>query len=426
MYTIIKDLQFVNVIGLNLRREIMRNGGDDFGCLCLFTIALEIIVSIHLFVTHFHKHLLGLLVFASTGLRFYHMWRLFVSNDIYTQEIGFMSVLMFIGLGLTALSYIIRLACRYWIYPDIFYEHRRQYSHYFDYWYASVFFPSRLGTDVDSSDWFGGSVLHLLSHIDCLWDYALAGIVNAIVLIGFLLSFISIVLLYVSFNLLYLVGGHVLVALFVAYPGLVTAELLIALVFHHTSASGEFRFFLLRAILFKLDTYLRFVFCVELDIMGWVEVKSQYHSIFQLVYFLVIYVCTGSWAFILLEGELPAVREDLDVKLSPDTLLVMGTEAVFAALSGVFVSLASGATAGSPIAAALLVSSVIGVWAQLLLLWRNYRRKGMLVTVRCNPKNYVVDDNEMEGSSEGGDGSSSEGGDLNDDDDDEKQEEDDS
>jgi hypothetical protein len=358
------------------------------GLFC-YTIFMGLFIDIYVFLNYFHKHILSVIAMSGVVIKLYFLWVWLGIRLVHIELISFLHIFMMIGGGFTFLSVICRMAFRYYIYPPIFAEHRRLYSEFFDFWYSAVFTRSHLGSDSDGDDWFAGSILHLLSHIECIWDYVMVAIANSLTFIGFVVSTISSVILFVMMNLTFLVLSFLLLALFVSYPVLMVAELLLALCFHHSSESGEFRFFILRFYFFLLDIYMRFVFCIELDMMGWIELRQEYINLCLAAFFSLCYGFLGSWAFLLLE-DLPSAGPGLEVRLSREALSVVVLEAALSSMGGVFVSIAAGVATGSPLARVLFAVSLFSLCAQLALIWRNIKRKDMLVTMASNPKNYIV------------------------------------
>lgn len=370
--------------------------GGDLG-LFFYTAFMGAGIDIYLFLSYFHKHIISVIAMFAFAIKLYYLWVWLVIRLMHVEYVGFLQVFMMIGGGLTFISLICRLSFRYWVYRPVFEEHRRLYSEFFDFWYSSVFTRSHLGSTPDEEDdWFAGSILGLLNHIECIWDYVMVAVANSLTFVGFILSSILAAIVYTAMNIMFFVASCGLLLLFVSYPGLLVVELLLALCLHHSSESGEFRFVILRFYFIQLDAYMRFVFSIEMNFMNWIELREEYIHLCQTVFFLLAYGFLGSWAFLLLE-DIPSTQPGQEVRLSQEALVVVAVETTLTSLGGVFVSIAAGVATGSLPAQILFVLSISSFTAQLVVLWRNSKRKDMLVTMASNPKNYIVTSGGLEG-----------------------------
>jgi len=357
---------------------------------------MGLLIVVTAYIRRNYKYILNLTGCVGMGLV---AWLVFLRVQSQGIQVQLIIGHIFFCVGCLFIVFIctIRASCRYWIYTDIYDEHVRLGQLYKRFWSSFILTRDHLGwttkREIDYDEWFYFSVVRLTYFIEWVWDHLVITVVNSSLCTLFIISTIALWSYILVCYLLSLLAAWILAALVFTYPSLLIPELFIALILHHVSPKGEFKFCILRGIVWLCEIYLRFLYCVEFELLEWIENKDEYDNLWKVMNFMFCLGVNGSRAFVLLEDELRLLDPDSEVILSYSLMKLICYETIFMGVCGVCIAVSDLSTIYAKI---LLGVSTFNMFSELLGLYLNYRKKARQVLIESNPNNYVVDDNNFD------------------------------
>ena len=261
------------------------------------TCALSILAVIYSFVKHCHKYMIPILgsLLVSTSAGYIAM----SGKRITALHPGQCNVFDITGGCLIFISYCIRSRFRYIIFPFIYFEHCRIFTDvYMAWWEHKIFTRLNLGMEEDEP-----CVDSIEGIVETMTDYLLCLGVNVVVVVGFLISFIGLLVGYCLFHIFFHIWPLFIAMGFTVYPVFFIPDLLLGTCHHLSSSSGKFSLLLLKGLFRALHFYLKFMFDIQYDILEWLGDREQYNKLYRLLLFLYFHIVLGPRAFVYLNNE---------------------------------------------------------------------------------------------------------------------------
>lgn len=266
--------------------------------ICWTSVLLSTFASLHTNIKHSYKLVVPLVESALALLAAYALYRHNIVkvhsldqllNDIYLMLSG----------GTILISHGIRLSSRYVLCPAIFEEHYYLLvDEYIEWWDNKL--CRRFNFGVAKDEPCLGSLEGLC---ETLTDYVFCAMINCLVVLLFAVTS----LLGLAFYILYVNILHIwpalLLLVFLLYPFLFIPDLLIGVLYHLQSESGNFCLLFLSHLFKHLDFILYYMYDFRYDIVGWLGDRKRYRNLFKMFLFLCMWVTVGPRAFVYLNND---------------------------------------------------------------------------------------------------------------------------